>query len=55
MKLLEEKGGHRETHLSLEKKEETKEFIKKLKGTESPYAKNESKRLYLIVSAILDI
>lgn len=46
--LKENRGGDRKSHLSQEKKESVKKFIGKLRGTESHYGRNKSKRIYLM-------
>lgn len=43
----EKRGGDKKSHKSIAKKTAVREFIKQLKGRESHYGRNKSKRLYL--------
>lgn len=46
--MRENRGGDRTSHLSREKRNSVKQFIGKLRGTESHYGRNKSKRIYLM-------
>lgn len=43
----DKRGGDRKSHLSLAKKESVREFVRNLRGTESHYNRQKSKRIYL--------
>ncbi|CAG5029797.1 unnamed protein product [Parnassius apollo] len=47
-RIKENRGGDRKSHLSREKKDNVGKFIGKLRGSESHYGRNKSKRIYLM-------
>ncbi|CAG4931516.1 unnamed protein product [Parnassius apollo] len=47
-RIKENRGGDRKSHLSQEKKDNVRKFIGKLRGSESHYGRNKSKRIYLM-------